>query len=122
MALTLDTRSLFSTVKNTSGKTKIFGFLPPHGKELANNEEFSCFGHITEAVRKGDYAESRRNMHALQAAIQRGDLDIIQTPNPILEDVEGQLGSKMVVNHRGTLTLFSTSWDASYFSEGDPEV
>ena len=47
MALSQDTSCLYSTVKNISGGTKKFGFLPPHGKELDNNIEFTTMGTVS---------------------------------------------------------------------------
>ena len=50
MALKFDTSCLFSTVKNGTGGRRKFGFLPPHGRELDTDEEFTVWGDIREAI------------------------------------------------------------------------
>lgn len=110
----LDTRCLYSTVKNTSGGRKKFGFLPPHGRELAANEEFTVFGDVKEAVIRFERSEARRSIIALEQALQRGDLEIISTPNPILEDdANPGAASKMLRLHNGTLGTTSPCWNTS---------
>lgn len=110
--------SLFSTVVNTSGRKKKFGFLPPHGRELAANEEYSVFGQITEAIQRSDRAGGARSRYAFQQAIDRGDIEIVRTPNPILQDESGTF-SKMIVLHAGALALHDPSWE-SQASQDDP--
>lgn len=79
---------LFTIVKNTSGGEKHFGFLPPHGVTLANNEELHVFGDIFAAVSHG--AGHRRKYHqdALGAAINDGDLTIKSSPCTIVYDAQ----------------------------------
>lgn len=77
---------LYSVVKNTSGATKKFGFLPPHGRELANNEEYTVFGNIAESVNRGEWVTSKRHRDALDAALVAGTLEVIETPCIILYD------------------------------------
>lgn len=119
----MDTTCLcFSTVKNTSGQAKIFGFLPSHGKKLAINEEFVVFGDICDAIaagQRGGRAESRRDILAFQAAIRRGDMQIINTPAVILEDIHtGEV--QMLVLHSGTLGVTEPCW-ASESGEFDSD-
>lgn len=74
---------LYSTVRNTSGRTKLFGFLPPHGVTLDNNEDYVVFGDIRNVVGSNQGVGGgvrRREQTALEAAIDAGDLTIIQTP------------------------------------------
>lgn len=95
---------LFSTIKNTSGKAMRFGFLPPHGQKLAIGAEFTVFGDVSESVIRGDRVTSKRNIDAFEAAIGRGDLQILKTPNPVLQDL--QTGhTKMVVFKNGNIGL-----------------
>lgn len=111
MALTFDMSCLYSTVKNTSGGRKKFGFLPPHGRELAANEEFTVFGNITDAVIRMERVTSRRNIQALEAALDRGDLEIVTTPAPILE-ADGV--SKMLkLTDDLNLTVTDPCWSSS---------
>lgn len=109
--MSMDTGCVYSTVKNTSGARKKFGFLPPHGRELAANEEFTVFGDIKVAVgsQRGGRAEARRDITAFEAAIARGDIQIIQTPAPILQDqTTGE--SRMLQLDNGTLSAVDPCW------------
>lgn len=109
---TLDTSCLYSTVKNVSGKTKKFGFLPPHGRELAANEEFTVFGDVRQSVfgnRGSERSVARRDIIAFEAAIARGDLEIVQTPSPILQDVT-TLQARMLQVDNGTLSAVDPCW------------
>lgn len=110
----VDTACLFSTIKNTSGVRKKFGFLPPHGRELAADEEFTVFGNVLEAVANanGDRATSRRHMIAFEAAIERGDIEILSTPAPILQD-QTTGASKMLRLNSGTLGTLDPCWTRS---------
>jgi len=82
----INTNCLLTTVKNTSGGTKKFGFLPPHGKELANNEELTFIGDPYDGVNRGERVTSKRHFDALTASLEAEDLDIISTPTPVLYD------------------------------------
>lgn len=107
-----DKNCLYSTVKNTSGAKKKFGFLPPHGVELDANEELTVFGNILEAVTRDERVTSTRNHRALVAAMDRGDLVIVSTPAPILKDsVTG--GTKMIGLASGTLSDIDPCWSVS---------
>lgn len=87
MAVT-STDCLYTTVKNISGKTMIFGFLPPHGKELTDDQEVTVLGDIVEAVVRGNRATSKRNHDALLNALSGTDvggsplLQIKKSPSP----------------------------------------
>jgi hypothetical protein len=109
----LDIRCLYSTVKNTSGKRKSFGFLPPHGRTLDSNEEFTVFGHIHEAIIKFERGEARRSIIAFERALQRGDIEIVKTPNPILEDDSNPGSTKMLNLRNGTLGVLDPCWNTS---------
>lgn len=110
-----DTSCLYSTVKNTSGVTKIFGFLPPHGRELANNEEFTVFGDIRQALggnQGGERSVQRRAHVAFEAAIESGDLTIVNSPSVLLQDTVTDL-TKMLVRANGTLSTVNPCWTNS---------
>lgn len=114
MAGGIDTSCLYSTVKNTSGGRKKFGFLPPHGRELIANEEFTVFGDIKQAIIRFERTEARRSIIAFEHAIQRGDITILNTPNPILiDDANPGATPKMLRIHNGTLGLVDPCWTAS---------
>ena len=80
------TDCLYSTVKNTSGATRYFGFLPPHGRELANNEEHSVVGDIFDAITRGERGTAQRHIDAAVKAIEDGDMVLIKTSAAILVD------------------------------------
>lgn len=116
----LDLRCLYTTVKNTSGGRKTFGFLPPHGRSLAANEEFTVFGDIKESMFRFERTEGRRNVIAFENAIMRGDITIISTPNPIMED-DSNPGSTMMIRLRnGTLGIADPCWESSTSVETSP--
>ncbi len=107
----LSTSCLYSTVRNTSGQSKVFGFLPPHGRRLAINEEFTVFGTIQDAVMGIERVTSRRNVVALEAAIGRGDLVIVQSPAPLFE-ANGQ--TKMLkLTDGGSIIIDDPCWTSS---------
>lgn len=111
MTVSLDTHCLYSTVRNVSGQGKLFGFLPPHGRYLNDQEEMSVFGNILDVINHAnlDFSSSRRWVQAFEAAVNRGDLVIVHTPNPIVEDT--QLGdTKMLVLTNGTLGVANPCW------------
>ncbi len=110
--LTFDMSCLFSTVKNNSGRVQNFGFLPPHGRTLAIDEEFTVFGHITEAMIRFERVTDKRHIDALQRAVDRGDLLILNTPNPIMQDINDAT-VKMVQLDTGSLTLVDPCWKNS---------
>ncbi len=109
---TMDTTCLYSTVKNTSGGSKTFGFLPPHGHKLAANEEFTVFGDVRQAMfgnRGSERSVARRDIMAFENAIARGDLQIISTPSPILQDVSTGI-SRMLQSDDGVLSAIDPCW------------
>ncbi len=108
--MAFDISCLYSTVKNTSGGRKKFGFLPPHGRELAANEEFSVYGDVRESLIRFERTEARRNIIAFEAAIRRGDIDVIDTPNPIFKDHTTD-ASKMLRLNNGTLGVVDACWN-----------
>lgn len=115
MPAPFDTHCLFSTVRNASGKPKLFGFLPPHGRRLDVDEEFSVFGNILDAIAHGNGGDrnvSQRWISSFEAAISRGDLLIIKTPNPIFEDTATGV-TKMAEVTSGVLGIADPCWLSS---------
>jgi hypothetical protein len=103
---------LYSSVQNTSGGQKTFGFLPPHGQSLAPNEEFTVFGDIRQAMYRFERTEGRRNVIAFEAAIQRGDITIINTPGIFVYDV-ARADTKVLDLSNGVLGSINPCWDSS---------
>jgi len=109
---TFDMSCLFSTVKNNSGQKRKFGFLPPHGRELDVDEEFTLFGHVTEAMIAFERVTNKRSIDALQRSLDSGDLLILSTPNPVLQDVT-TAAVQMIQLDNGSLTVVDPCWKVS---------
>lgn len=108
----MDTSCLYTTVKNTSGVSKFFGFLPPHGRTLADNEEFTVFGNILQVLGTNQGVGggvARRAQAAFEAAVESGKLSIVQTPSQILQDVTTG-DSKMLQVDDGDLAAVDPCW------------
>lgn len=115
MSTIMDTSCLYSTVKNVSGSSKIFGFLPPHGRTLANNEEFTVFGDIRQNLGGNQGAErsvQRRANAAFEAAVEAGDLEILHTASPIYQDNVTNL-PKMIVVGNAAIAVVDPCWQSS---------
>jgi hypothetical protein len=111
----MDTSCLYSTVKNVSGVSKTFGFLPPHGRTLDNDEEFTVFGDIRQNLggnQGGERSVQRRANAAFEAAVESGDLEILQTPSPILQDTVTD-APKMLRLASGSLSAVDPCWHNS---------
>ena len=109
--MSMDTTCVYSVVRNVSGQTKNFTFLPPHGRELADQEEYAIFGSILEAVSRSNDRFGARFPDALEAALEAGDLEIRTLPKPILID-EGTLETKMITLQAGSLVLEDPCWES----------
>ena len=81
---TFQTDFLMSSVRNISGKPMYFDMLPPHGKLLGVEAEYTCFGDIKSFVGFGLGGE--RNVWSLANMINEGLLEIKYTPAPIFWD------------------------------------
>ena len=85
---TMQTGCLYTTIKNTSGRRKIFSFLPPHGMTLDAEEErsFMEFMSTLGADAGADAGSRARALKAFEDAVAAGDLQIVATPAVILVD------------------------------------
>lgn len=107
-----DLSCLFSTVKNTSGGSRVFGFLPPHGVQLAADEAYTVFGNILEAIGRGDRPTDERQRQALQNAVDAGDIEILSTPSIVLTDtVSGDVMTVALTS--GSLVAVDPCWNTS---------
>lgn len=73
--------SLTTTLRNMSGATKRFPFLPPHGVKLADGESFTCDGDIRARL-----ANHPRKFAGLNKALNDGDLVIVESPDEFYYD------------------------------------
>lgn len=106
-----DTTCLYSTVQNISGSAKTFGFLPPHGRTLDDQEEMTVIGPITEAITRGRQA-SERMLQSFVNAVEDGYLLIKSTNVPILYD-EALDVVKMLRLNNGSLGTHDACWETS---------
>lgn len=85
MAQHVNTDCLRTTVKNTSGSTRHFGFLGPghKGKTLAANETYTQPGDLAATL--GAMRDQRR-FEALERCVKSGALDIVKSPGVFLFD------------------------------------
>ena len=111
MTIVYDHSCLMSTLKNVSGGPLKFGFIPPHGKELADQEEINVFGNILEGVNRGDRF-GNRFANGLLDALDANLIEIIQTPTPILFDATLD-NTKIIVLDNGSLDLADPCWETS---------
>lgn len=101
-----DKSCLYSTVKNISGSTMRFGFLPPHGVQLTDNEEYTVFGNILDRL-----TEARTRV-AFAGALDSGLIEIVSTPAPILVD-QNTYASRMLRIRNGVVGTDDPCWEDS---------
>jgi hypothetical protein len=109
--MTNTTTDLYTTVKNVSGSTVVFGFLGTHGKRLANNETYSVPGDL---VTKLGAKRAQRQFKALEKALTSGALVIIKSPSVYLLDEDGVGTQELALAGR----VLGTT-DPSYVGGGD---
>lgn len=101
---------LYTTVKNTSGKTASFGFLGLRGKRLANNATHTVPGDLVAAL---GGQRSQRKFNALEKALVDGKLQIVSTPAVYLADTSTNALRQLKLTG-GTLgTAVATGWYAA---------
>ena len=84
--MTNTTTDLYTTVQNTSGADRVFGFLSKHGKRLANNATFTVPGDLVGAL---GAQRSQRQFQAFERALNSGALTIIKSPSVYILDEDG---------------------------------
>ena len=102
------TSDLYTTVKNTSGKTLAFGFLGNHGKTLASNATFTVPGDL---VTKLAAQRSQRKFQALERALNNNLLEIVKSPSVYLLSETGGVTKELAMNSNRTLGTSTPSWD-----------
>lgn len=101
---------LFTIVKNVSGGRKHFGFLPPHGRWLDDEEELHVFGDINAAINHGAGHRRKHTQNAFGAAVNDGDLEIVSTNCAIIYDPDN-LASYRVGVYNGTVLAQVPDWN-----------
>ena len=100
------TNDLYTTVKNTSGRKRFFGYLGDLGVDLEANEEYSERGHL---IAKLQGRAKKRAWESLMNDLDLGVIDIKSTPINILRD-ETTEASKALVSNNGSVTLVDPQW------------
>lgn len=103
-----------TTVKNTSGASRFFGFLGDRGMTLANNATVVVPGHFPAALQL-DHRRNRRDYDAALAALAAGRISIVTTPVVVLKNATTGLSKKLGVDQVGsppaeTLGVASQVW------------
>lgn len=96
-----DTTCEQTKVRNMTGKTAFFGFLPPRGKRLTPGEEYSFDGDLRQffaAVTKKRYRVSLYN------ALKNRDLVIVSSPAQHYYDADLDV-TKILTIVNGTVTV-----------------
>ena len=107
MPYTPVTTGLYTTVENTSGADKVFGFLGTHGKRLAANETFTVPGDL---VSKLGGQRSQRKFKALEKALQDGDLKIVSSPAVYLYSTQSEVTRELALEGL-VLGTVDPQWD-----------
>lgn len=102
---------LMTTVVNTSGETRKFGFLPPWGRTLAADAEFSAVGTIVDwvASRGGMRPMPEKMLKTIKAALEGGDIEIKSTPAVVLYDATAE-NTKVLELDNTTLGSATPCW------------
>ena len=101
---------LYTTVKNTSGAARVFGFLGSHGKRLASNETYTVPGDLVASLGNGGRG-AQRQFKALESALATAKLDIVSSPAVYLTDATDGSRDQLSLNNNtlGTVTP-PTGW------------
>lgn len=111
------TTDLYTTVKNVSGGTRVFGFLGAHGRELANNATYTVPGDL---VGKLGAQRSQRQFQALERALLNGDLAIVKSPSVYLLSESGNVTRELAMASTKELGTSAPSYTGGGdFTEGD---
>jgi hypothetical protein len=99
---------LYTTVKNTSGAARVFGFLGKHGKRLAHNETYTVPGDLVAEL---GAKRSLREFTALEKALETGDVVIVNSPAVYLTDIDDGSIDQVQVDDGAVETRSPQGWD-----------
>lgn len=109
---------LYSIVKNTSSDSRFFGFLPPHGRTLAADEELHILGNVYDAIYRNG-TKGLRQLEALETAIADGDLTIVTSPCTIAYDAVDAASYRVGVKN-GSVIASEPSFDSDTYTSVTP--
>lgn len=116
--MAVETACLYSSVKNVSGKTMQFPFIPPHGKELDDEEQVSVPGDIRQTILSRTPGRNcKRRFDAFVRALGNNDtntayLQLISTPAPVVWDETDEV-PMILSGDNGAPLLLSPCWETS---------
>jgi len=105
-----DVTCLYTRVRNNSGVRKKYGFLPPHGHELAANAELLVLGDLRSRIANHPNARDRQNA-SFEAALGNNHITLIRTPEPIMYDVLTD-ATRMIKFSNNSLVLDDPCWES----------
>lgn len=95
-------------VRNMTGRTAVFGFLPPHGKRLEAGEEYSFFGDFAALM---SAIGSQRKRESFKTAIVAGDIAVVTTPAQHYYDETLDV-TKVIDVDNGAVSVADPCWGA----------
>ena len=104
-----DMSCLYTTLKNISGGILQFGFIPPHGRQLADEEEVLVLGDIYDRIAMSRSRE--RSRVAFEAALEDNLITIIRTPEPVFHDLLLDV-TRMAKLSNNTVVLDDPCWES----------
>lgn len=107
-----DTSCLYTVVRNISGQRRRFSFLPPHGRVLDPNQEFSIIGSLTDAIARLDVTPHRRKLKSFLKAVADGHLAVVRAPNPVLRAPNGNV-RMLSINNSNNVVVENPCWTNS---------
>ena len=102
---------LYTTVKNTSGSARVYGFLGAHGKRLDSNGTYTVPGDLVAAVGKGGRG-GQRQFKALERALEDGSLQITKSPAVYLTDTDDGSVDQVALGNYTLGTTTPEGWDS----------
>lgn len=113
--MAFDNSCLYTTVRNTSGSVRSFGFLGDHGMRLAVGEQVTVRGNLVDQI-----AKRKRAFQGLERALEATDLAVLKTPAVHLyDDTNDEV--KMLALDAGVLGGTDPCWGALSLSSHEAE-
>jgi hypothetical protein len=100
---------LYTTVKNTSGAARVFGFLGAHGKRLEADATYTVAGDLVAKLGNGGRG-SQRQFKALEKALETNKIDILSSPAVYMLDATDNSVDQLRINNNTLGTVTPTGW------------
>lgn len=113
-----ETSCLYTKVKNISGATRTFSYLPPHGRTLTNNQELSFIGGLTDGILMN--RRPSRILASLEEDLKENRLSVLSTPSPILYDATDDRSAMLKLDNERLYTIDPCYEDTAFQSSVAP--